>query len=150
MQLTCPHSRPSPPRTLQDSCATFLLNIPARFDFECALYEARLSGRTLTPADFCTMMTKAWKDRYGDALEAMDPMFWVRASPCISKPCACLPGQAAPLLCVCSALTRRWRVRRSAGVKAPLPPHGHRVLQLRLLVRLPVRPGSLRAPGGTR
>lgn len=60
----------------QDSAATFLLNIPARFDFESALFEARLSGRSLTPSDLSTMMSKSWENRYGDALEEMDSMFW--------------------------------------------------------------------------
>lgn len=77
LQLVHLTPRPLAPHfTPQDSAATFLLNIPARFDFESALYEARLSGKSLTPADLSAMMTKAWADRYGDALEEMDPMFW--------------------------------------------------------------------------
>eukprot|EP00238_Polyblepharides_amylifera_P008418 CAMPEP_0196592824 /NCGR_PEP_ID=MMETSP1081-20130531/73902_1 /TAXON_ID=36882 /ORGANISM="Pyramimonas amylifera, Strain CCMP720" /LENGTH=692 /DNA_ID=CAMNT_0041916629 /DNA_START=117 /DNA_END=2195 /DNA_ORIENTATION=- len=58
------------------SAAVFLLNIPTRFDFECALYEARSEGRVLTPDDFRGMMTTAWEGRYGDTLTEMDSMFW--------------------------------------------------------------------------
>jgi oligoendopeptidase F len=53
----------------------FALNIPARFEFEKALYERRQDA-TLTPDDLRGLMTDAWKSWYGDALSEMDPMFW--------------------------------------------------------------------------
>jgi oligoendopeptidase F len=53
----------------------FALNIPARFEFEKALYERRQEA-TLTPDDLRKMMTDAWRSWYGDALSEMDPMFW--------------------------------------------------------------------------
>ncbi|KAG5191699.1 oligoendopeptidase F [Tribonema minus] len=59
-----------------ESAAAFLLNIPARFDFESALYEARSEGRVLAPADLSKMMEEAWGGRYGDALSQLDPLFW--------------------------------------------------------------------------
>jgi len=59
-----------------ESAVAFLLNIPARFDFECALYEARSAGRSLTPEELSEMMSAAWEGRYGETLEEMDPMFW--------------------------------------------------------------------------
>ena len=59
-----------------DSAHTFLLNIPARFDFESALFEARAAGKALPPSELRDMMRTAWEGRYGDALEEMDDMFW--------------------------------------------------------------------------
>lgn len=59
----------------------FLLNIPARFDFEVALHEARAEGQVSSPAQLSSMMQYAWAKRYGDALSETDPntdpnMFW--------------------------------------------------------------------------
>lgn len=53
----------------------FLLNIPARFDFERSLYERR-TERPLRPQELKTMMGDAWRTWYGDALAEPDPMFW--------------------------------------------------------------------------
>ncbi|MDG2277099.1 MAG: M3 family oligoendopeptidase [Pseudomonadales bacterium] len=53
----------------------FLLNIPARFEFERNLYEAR-AERPLRPQELKDMMTSAWQNWYGDALAEPDPMFW--------------------------------------------------------------------------
>ncbi len=55
--------------------ATFLLNVPARFDFETAFYEAR-AEKPLGPAAISSLMEKSWKDWYGDSLEEHDPGFW--------------------------------------------------------------------------
>ena len=53
----------------------FLLNIPARFEFERNLYEAR-EARPLRPRELKEMMSAAWEAWYGDSLEEPDPMFW--------------------------------------------------------------------------
>eukprot|EP00899_Mesostigma_viride_P008961 jgi/Mesvir1/18066/Mv09376-RA.3 len=59
-----------------EGLVAYLLNIPARFDFECALYEARKSGQVSNPAKLREMMTSAWAKHYGDTLESYDEMFW--------------------------------------------------------------------------
>lgn len=58
-----------------ESLVAFILNIPARFSFEQALYERR-AERPLRPAELKTMMASAWQDWYGDCLCEPDPMFW--------------------------------------------------------------------------
>ena len=61
---------------LQDA-ASFLLNIPMRFWFECSLYEARADGE-LSVARCQELVLQAQRRAYGDALAAdqMDPWFW--------------------------------------------------------------------------
>ena len=61
---------------LQDA-AVFLLNIPARFAFESALYEERARGE-LTVSRLCELMLAAEREWYGDALDPneLDPWFW--------------------------------------------------------------------------
>ena len=54
---------------------SFVLNIPARYQFEKTFYERRREN-TLTPADLRHLMTESWQTWYGDALSEMDPMFW--------------------------------------------------------------------------
>jgi oligoendopeptidase F len=53
----------------------FLLNIPARFTFEKAVYERR-EERPLRPAELSALMVEAWQYWYGGACVAPDPMFW--------------------------------------------------------------------------
>ena len=53
----------------------FILNIPARFDFEKGLCEAR-AERPLRPAELNAMMSEAWEKWYGDSLAEPDPLFW--------------------------------------------------------------------------
>lgn len=53
----------------------FLLNIPARYEFERNVYEAR-AERPLRPEELKQMMSDAWTLWYGDALAEPDPMFW--------------------------------------------------------------------------
>ena len=53
----------------------FILNIPARFDFEKSFCEAR-AERPLRPAELNEMMSAAWKKWYGDSLAEPDPLFW--------------------------------------------------------------------------
>ena len=55
--------------------ATFLLNIPTRFEFERNLYEAR-GERPLRPQELEAMMGSAWERWYGDCLAEPDPLFW--------------------------------------------------------------------------
>lgn len=57
--------------------AAFLLNIPMRFDFECALYDARQRGE-LSVSRLQEMMLAAQRANYGDALASneLDPWFW--------------------------------------------------------------------------
>ncbi|MDH5674544.1 MAG: M3 family oligoendopeptidase [Myxococcales bacterium] len=59
------------------AAATFLCNIPMRFDFEHALYERRAAGE-LTVDELQTLVLEAQRKNYGDALdpEGLDPMFW--------------------------------------------------------------------------
>ena len=61
---------------LQDA-ASFLLNIPMRFWFECAVYEERAEGE-LGVARFQELMLDAQRRAYGDALapDELDPWFW--------------------------------------------------------------------------
>ena len=53
----------------------FILNIPARFDFEKGFCEAR-AERPLRPAELNDMMSAAWGKWYGDSLAEPDPLFW--------------------------------------------------------------------------
>ena len=53
----------------------FILNIPARFDFEKDFCEAR-AERPLRPAELEEMMGAAWVKWYGDSLAEPDPLFW--------------------------------------------------------------------------
>ena len=53
----------------------FILNIPARFDFEKDFYEAR-AERPLRPAELNELMSAAWEKWYGDTLAETDPLFW--------------------------------------------------------------------------
>lgn len=53
----------------------FVLNIPARYEFERRFYEAR-EARPLRADELKTLMSEAWEHWYGDALSEPDPMFW--------------------------------------------------------------------------
>jgi len=55
--------------------ATFLVNIPARFEFECRLREARPSG-PLGPDALCGLMRASWEEWYGDSLSGYDEWYW--------------------------------------------------------------------------
>jgi oligoendopeptidase F len=61
---------------LNDGVA-FLLNIPMRFDFECAFYDERASGELSVPRA-CELMLAAQRNNFGDALDPneLDPWFW--------------------------------------------------------------------------
>ena len=57
------------------SAAVFLLNIPARFEFEKRLVEARKVG-ALRPTQLREMMSESWKMWYEDSLSEVDDLFW--------------------------------------------------------------------------
>ncbi len=58
-----------------ESAAVFLLNIPARFEFEKQLVEARKQGVAIAPK-LKTMMSESWQMWYEDSLSEYDDMFW--------------------------------------------------------------------------
>lgn len=63
--------------TRLENAASFLLNIPMRFDFEVAFYEERARGPV--SVERCkALMRQAQRDNYGDVLdpEQLDPWFW--------------------------------------------------------------------------
>jgi oligoendopeptidase F len=51
-----------------EAAGAFLLNIPARFDFESAIHQAKAEGKAFNPDFLRETMTDAWKGRYGEAL----------------------------------------------------------------------------------
>ena len=55
--------------------AIMLLNIPARFEFEKRLVEARKVG-ALRPAQLCTLMDESWKKWFENSLAQYDDLFW--------------------------------------------------------------------------
>ena len=55
--------------------AVFLLNIPARFEFEKRLVEERKRGVAIAPR-LKTMMADSWQLWYEDSLSEYDDMFW--------------------------------------------------------------------------
>ncbi|CAH1556469.1 Oligoendopeptidase F [Vibrio jasicida] len=57
------------------SALALMINIPVRYEFEKAFYERRQEGE-LTADDFCELMSKTWKDWYGDVMSEADPYFW--------------------------------------------------------------------------
>lgn len=58
-----------------EGAASFLLNIPARFDFEKSFYEKR-AQRTLSADELSGLMDQAWTKWYGPSLSQNDKMFW--------------------------------------------------------------------------
>ncbi len=57
------------------SAAVFLLNIPARFEFEKRLVEARKIGAQ-RPAQLRKMMNDSWQLWFADSLSQYDDLFW--------------------------------------------------------------------------
>lgn len=53
----------------------FILNIPARYDFELSLFEER-SQQLLSPRKLSELMQESWKKWYGDTLSEGNQMFW--------------------------------------------------------------------------
>lgn len=58
-----------------ESAAALMINIPARYEFEKNMVEAR-KERPLTPDEMRTLMGDAWTKWYGDTLTEVDDMFW--------------------------------------------------------------------------
>ncbi len=54
---------------------SFVLNIPARFQFEKSFYEQRQKSNQ-SPEELRALMTQSWQHWYGDSLSEMEPMFW--------------------------------------------------------------------------
>jgi oligoendopeptidase F len=61
-------------QSMQDGSA-YLINMPSRFDLECAMNDRRAQG-VCTPDDLRAMTEASWKQWYGDSLTELDPMFW--------------------------------------------------------------------------
>ncbi len=57
------------------SAAVFLLNIPARFEFEKRLVEQRKIG-AVRPAQLCEMMSASWEMWYENSLSQYNNLFW--------------------------------------------------------------------------
>lgn len=55
--------------------ATMLINIPARFDFECRLSELRKTKSATVP-ELKDLNKKSWQHWYGDTLTEYNEMFW--------------------------------------------------------------------------
>lgn len=58
-----------------ESASSFLLNIPARFDFEKSFYEQRLV-REQSADELRQLTEQAWAKWYGRSLSKYDSMFW--------------------------------------------------------------------------
>jgi oligoendopeptidase F len=58
-----------------ESAAALMINIPARYEFEKSLVEAR-KIKPQTPSELKEMMSESWEKWYGDTLTSYDPMFW--------------------------------------------------------------------------
>ncbi len=58
-----------------EAAIAFILNIPARFEFERNFYEQR-SERPLQLPEIKQLMSSAWSHWYGEALAEPDTMFW--------------------------------------------------------------------------
>jgi oligoendopeptidase F len=58
-----------------ESSSAFLINIPARFDFEKSFYDKR-AERALNPQELSELMNKAWTKWYGPVLSKNDDLFW--------------------------------------------------------------------------
>ncbi|WP_422450151.1 M3 family oligoendopeptidase [Endozoicomonas sp. ALB091] len=57
------------------SAAEFLINIPARFDFESKLIESRMQGY-LPASELSAMMSESWSKWYQNSVSGCDSMFW--------------------------------------------------------------------------
>ncbi len=58
-----------------EMATAMLNNIPARFDFERSLVDARIDGFVPEP-ELVNLMQGAWGKWYGDSLSEYDPYFW--------------------------------------------------------------------------
>lgn len=73
---------PSPEEKLEfswgelEGATSFLINIPARFEFEKNFYEQR-QKRSLSAEELCQLTDEAWSKWYGPTLTQNDRLFWV-------------------------------------------------------------------------
>ncbi|MGZ3724239.1 MAG: M3 family oligoendopeptidase [Pseudobdellovibrio sp.] len=58
-----------------ESAASFLINIPARYEFECGLFEAR-KVKPLNVPELKKLTSDAWQKWYGNTLTEYNDMFW--------------------------------------------------------------------------
>jgi oligoendopeptidase F len=74
---TTPQQRVAMAAQQLDTAASFLVNIPVRYYFECAFTDARQSGE-VPASKLKELILEAEKDWYGDGLdpELLDPWFW--------------------------------------------------------------------------
>ncbi len=59
-----------------ESAAAYLINIPARFEFETKFYERRKQGY-VSADELGELMNDAWSSWYGDTLTQNDKLFWM-------------------------------------------------------------------------
>ncbi len=57
------------------SAYALTINIPVRYEFEKAFYEARETSE-LDAKQLCELMSTTWSDWYGDSMSGTDPYFW--------------------------------------------------------------------------
>ncbi|MGR5286308.1 M3 family oligoendopeptidase [Vibrio maritimus] len=57
------------------SAYALTINIPVRFEFEKAFYQARQESE-LDAEQLCELMSTTWSEWYGDSMEGTDPYFW--------------------------------------------------------------------------
>lgn len=55
----------------------FLVNIPARFEFEMLAHQKREKA-SLSPNDYCNLTKQAWEKWYGDTLNEYETYFWAQ------------------------------------------------------------------------
>ena len=60
-----------------ESAAGFLLNIPARFDFERSFYDRRQTAAVVGPQELGELTDTAWRHWYGDTLSETDRQYWM-------------------------------------------------------------------------
>ncbi|MCL9774797.1 M3 family oligoendopeptidase [Vibrio methylphosphonaticus] len=57
------------------SAYALTINIPVRYEFEKAFYQAREQNE-LDAEQLCQLMSETWQAWYGDSMEGQDPYFW--------------------------------------------------------------------------
>ncbi|MGF1748099.1 M3 family oligoendopeptidase [Vibrio cionasavignyae] len=57
------------------SAYALTINIPVRYEFEKAFYQAR-ERNELDAEQLCQLMSDTWQAWYGDSMEGQDPYFW--------------------------------------------------------------------------
>jgi len=60
-----------------ESVTAFILNIPARFDFEKSFYERRSHAGFVTAQELGDLTEAAWRKWYGDTLSGVERQFWM-------------------------------------------------------------------------